>query len=147
MVFKYYGANVDPLKLNVWLTRNNGYRYGCEIIWRRAADYSTRVLFETARNTGSLASMNRYLDNHQPVIAKVYEPRYGYHYVVVICRWGSNYYIQDPRDRSPSCKSLRTYGNRIYKIIVYASSCRRAPKKNAGQKKLAATTWAEIKKQ
>ena len=104
MVFKYYGLDVDPSGLNVWLTFNNGYDELGNIIWDKAAEISDNKTAQTITldqangvknwatdlNSPTLADLeiiNHHLRSGHPVLAKVWYPDInfagGWHWVVL----------------------------------------------------------------
>lgn len=144
MMLKYYDSqsNVNPGTLDTWLTANKGYKGCCDTFWPIAANYSSKVMLETARETSSLSDLNPYLDNYKPVIVRVKSlvTPGGYHFVVVLYRYSGKYYILDPSDNQRTNVTLDKYSNKIYKIIVYAKTAS-APSKQIN----IATTWAKLK--
>jgi uncharacterized protein YvpB len=104
MVFKYYGLDVDPSGLNVWLTFNNGYDELGNVIWDKAAEISDNKTVQTITldqangvknwatdlNSPTLADLeiiNHQLRSGHPVLAKVWYPDInfagGWHWVVL----------------------------------------------------------------
>ena len=142
MMIRFFdpGSRVDPEKLNNWLKNNNGYS-GCDIIWKRAADYSNRMFYITTHYTSSLKTLDNYLSANHPVVIEVRNSSGGQHFVVALYKYNGNYYIHDPCCSNGAGINLRKYKNKIYRIFVYGLTPG-APSKN--QK--IATTWANMKK-
>lgn len=80
---KFRGADVDPGKLNTWLTKNGGYSNGNLIAWDKAATYNgTRwMTYEGSGTLGSLADISSQLAQRKLIIAK--SKRFSEHFVVI----------------------------------------------------------------
>jgi len=143
MMLKYYDpqSNVNPGTLNAWLTANKGYSGCCDTFWPIAANYSSKVTLETARDA-TLSAINPYLDNYKSVIVRVKSlvTPGGYHFVVVLYRYAGKYYILDPSDAQRTNITLDKYNNTIDRMIVYKKTAA-APSRQAN----IATTWAALK--
>lgn len=124
MVFKYYGVQTDPKKLNIWLKANNGYS-GANVYWGTASGISKgKVKFiswiDYKHIPADLNKINGELNNGYPVIAQV-KPDSNPHFVVITGYSGSTYYINDPlygksklSDRYNKDPAKAIYGIRIY---------------------------------
>ncbi len=99
-VLKYRGADVDPGKLNMWLTKNGGYSNGNLIVWDKAATYNgTRWLtYEGGGTLGSLSQISSQLAQRKLIIAK--SKRFAEHWVVIrgVTPDGTQGYYIDPYD-------------------------------------------------
>jgi len=107
MLLRAAGAtDVTPKTLNRWLTENQGYLKGCEIIWKRVADYDGAQGLEWV-GTGSLTTpenLKRMLDQGMLVIA--FSRRFKQHWVVIRGYEGkgnqwSDFWYWDPYDLTP----------------------------------------------
>jgi hypothetical protein len=125
MVLKSYGMDVDPARLNQWLSSNNnqGYSYDknnyAYIKWQNAAQYNdTSNIGVSVQNTSDLSVLNSQIDKGYPVIVGVNN---NSHFVVVTSRNGNTYYISDPLDPTfnPSETLNVKYGNKFTEIVVY----------------------------
>lgn len=145
MIIRYYdyACGVDPKLLNNWLKKQGCYNPTCKVFWQCAAGYSQKVTLETPDPiiTSDLTKLDPYLNNLKPVIVKVINPKTGNdHYVIAAYKYQGSYYIFDPADTALTKKTLATYNNRIYQIVVYGRA-KAAPGINA----LALTSWANMK--
>jgi len=115
MVFKYFGANIDPGTLNSWLTNNGGYENGCLVYWSTAANVSSNITYvgSVGEDWGRLQSE---LDEGYPVIVEVNNSG-TQHFVVVTGYSGSTYYINDPLYSSRT--TLASYGNAFVGMRIY----------------------------
>lgn len=99
MLLKFYGADVDPRKLNDWLTANEGYIRQDEIIWDATDLYPGGVTFigrvDWQKVDADLAQIDVELDGGYPVVA---ETRIGgsLHFVVLKGHEGTTYFMNDP---------------------------------------------------
>lgn len=124
MVFKYYGVQTDPKKLNTWLKANNGYSGG-DVKWEIAPGISKGKIKYIGRidYTHVPADLNKIkseIKNGNPVIAQVKAKSGKDHFVVITGYSGSTYYINDPLKG----KSELSYYNKdpakaIYGIRIY----------------------------
>jgi len=105
MVFKYYGVDTDPQRLNQWLKDNNGYLGTSSIIWSKAVEMTEgKVKYMGMTNYSDTADMdyiNSMIDNGYPVIARMNYQNTP-HYVVITGRNGTTYYINDPWYENPA---------------------------------------------
>jgi hypothetical protein len=105
MVFKYYGVDTDPHRLNQWLKDNNGYLGTSSIIWSKATEMTSgKVKYIGMTNysgTADIDYINSMIDNGYPVIARM-DYQNTPHYVVIAGRSGATYYINDPWYENPA---------------------------------------------
>lgn len=115
MVLGYYGADVDPAKLNNWLKYNGGYANGCLIYWYKAAYYYSGVTYVGQVAWQDWGRLRQELDDGYPVIVQVASPK-GMHFVVVTRYSGDTYYINDS---GYNRTTLHEYGNQFSRLIIY----------------------------
>jgi len=137
MVFKYYGVDTDPEKLNKWLQDNNGYLGGSSLIWSKAAQMAgNRVNYKGMVNYSDTADMdyiNSLLDSGYPVIVRM-NVQNSSHFVVLTGRSGSTYYINDPLYENPARTINESYepknnpAGAIKEIVVFTSNYTTPPK-------------------
>lgn len=105
MVFKYYGVDTDPGKLNEWLKENSGFQGSSSIKWSKAVELSggnVKYLgIENYDGTANLEKINWLLDSGCPVIARM-DYQGTNHYVVISGRSGDTYYLNDPWYENPA---------------------------------------------
>lgn len=106
MALRFRGADVDPAKLNRWLTDNGGYVDQDVIRWDVAAGYKSVCGWMSYEGGGSLSSVSQLkaqIDGRRLVIAK--SSRTGQHWVIIRgysgygTRW-SDYLYADPWDQT-----------------------------------------------
>ena len=105
MVFKYYGVDTDPGRLNDWLKENNGYMGTSSIMWSKAVELSGGNIkylgMENYQGTADIEKINWMLDSGCPVIARM-NYKGTNHYVVISGRSDFTYYINDPWYENPA---------------------------------------------
>lgn len=105
MVFKYYGVDTDPARLNEWLKENNGYQGSSSIMWSKAVELSGGNIkyleIENFNGTADLDKINWLLDSACPVIARMNYQGTN-HYVVISGHSGTTYYLNDPWYENPA---------------------------------------------
>lgn len=130
MVFKYYGIDTDPERLNNWLVQNNGYLGTSSLIWSKAAQMAGGLInYKGMINYSENANMdyiNSLVDNGYPVIARM---NYNGtpHFVVITGRNETKYFINDPWMENPARtinESYEPYNNpaaAIKEIVVFTT--------------------------
>lgn len=105
MVFKYFGVDTDPGRLNQWLKENNGFMGSNSIIWSKAIEMTEgRVNYLGMQNFSQSADMdtiNLYIDSGFPVLARMNFQNTP-HYVVITGRSEGTYFINDPWYENPA---------------------------------------------
>jgi len=109
MLLQYRGANVDPGKLNTWLTKNSGYDGSGQIFFDRIVGYddnTCRWLAWDGRGTlPSLPVLNQQLASRKLIIAE--SKRFGSqtHFVVIlgVSADGKAGFYLDPMDTPNAC--------------------------------------------
>lgn len=110
MALKFRGADVDPGKLNQWLTANGGYSGGNLVDWAKAAKYGgTQWLrFENTGSLGSLSEINSQIANRKLIIAMSNRFPGSTHFVVIrgATPDGTAGYYWDPWDTSATQRRI-----------------------------------------
>lgn len=96
MVLSHYGMDVDPRRLNRFLTRNNGYKGRGWLRWESAAEFSPGMLEKAYEDLPSHALIDWNLLRGNPVIVRVRRPDGITHFVVIVGKRGFDYLIRDP---------------------------------------------------
>jgi Peptidase C39 family len=94
MVLAFYGQDVDPGRLNAFLTANDtpqGWLY-----WEKAADFYPGQLRHAYENLPSYFLIDWNLLRRNPVIVRIRLPNSVTHFVVIAGKQGFDYLIQDP---------------------------------------------------
>jgi hypothetical protein len=96
MVLSYYGVDVDPGRLNEFLSENEGYTEQGWLYWEKAAAFQPGVARHAYEDLPSYYLMDKNLLQENPVIVRVHLPNGITHFVVVVGKRGFDYLIQDP---------------------------------------------------
>ena len=97
MVLSAYGVDIDPQRLNQYLTLHNGYTGEGWLYWEKAAEVAPGGQVERAyEDSPSYALIDQNLLAGNPVIIRL-KLRNGHtHFVVIVGKEGWDYMIQDP---------------------------------------------------
>jgi hypothetical protein len=107
MVLAYYGQDIDPGRLNAFLSTNSGYTPQGWLYWEKAAEYQQRTQASGDERRGTLVRhayedlpsyylIDSNLARGNPVIVRVHLPNGITHFVVIAGKTGFDYLIQDP---------------------------------------------------
>ena len=107
MVLSYYGRDIDPGRLNAFLSNNGGYTPQGWLFWEKAAEYQQRTATGDKQQGGALVRkayedlpsyylIDSNLVRGNPVIVRVHLPNGVTHFVVIAGKAGFDYLIQDP---------------------------------------------------
>ncbi len=124
MVLASYGMDVDPGRLNAFLTkRPGGYTPEGWIYWEKAAEFDfafTERLLPHYEDLPSYFLIDRNLLAGNPVIARLRYPNGVTHFVVICGKQGYDYLIRDPgRGGQKGVYPLREFGTPIEAIRFY----------------------------
>jgi len=113
MVLHFYGVNTDPVKLNRWLLKNNGFEKGwndetgkylghVRIIWNTPVKGFDKIAgfkrYDFKSGPADLELIRSYLNKGIPVIAEVLRPGGIQHFVVLTGYRGEDFLMRDPLD-------------------------------------------------
>ena len=96
MVLGFYGIDVDPGRLNRFLTDHGGYEGRGWIRWESAAEFSPGLVEKVYEDLPSHALVDWNLLRRNPVIVRVRRPDGITHFVVIVGKCGFDYLIRDP---------------------------------------------------
>jgi peptidase C39-like protein len=96
MVLAFYGQNVDPGRLNAFLTVNGGYTPEGWLYWEKAADFTPGMVRHAYEDLPSYFLIDSNLLRGNPVIVRIRLPVGVTHFVVIVGKIGFDYLIQDP---------------------------------------------------
>jgi hypothetical protein len=96
MVFKFYGIEVDPQKLNWFLTSVGGYTENGWLYWDRAAWLAPDRVRHVYEDLPSYQLIDSNLAHGNPVIARVRLANGITHFVVIAGKDGFDYLVRDP---------------------------------------------------
>jgi hypothetical protein len=120
MVLAFYGQDIDPGRLNTFLSENGGYTSEGWLYWEKAADYHPGAARHAYEDLPSYYLIDSNLERRNPVIVRIRLPNGVTHFVVIIGKEGFDYLIQDPaaagangvhplRILAPQIEALRFY--------------------------------------
>ena len=96
MVLAFYGQDIDPGRLNAFLTANGGYTPQGWLYWEKAAEFSPGKARHAYEDLPSYFLIDWNLLHGNPVIVRIRLPSDMTHFVVVSGKVGFDYLIQDP---------------------------------------------------
>jgi Peptidase_C39 like family len=96
MVLAFYGQDIDPGRLNEFLSENDGYTPQGWLYWEKAADYQPGLARKAYEDLPSFLLIDSNLARGNPVIVRIHLPNGLTHFVVIVGKAGFDYLIQDP---------------------------------------------------
>lgn len=96
MVLAYYGQDIDPGRLNAFLSESDGYTPQGWLYWERAADFQPGVARHAYEDLPSYYLIDSNLERGNPVIVRIHLDNGVTHFVVIVGKDGFDYLIQDP---------------------------------------------------
>jgi hypothetical protein len=120
MVLAFYGQDIDPGRLNAFLSDSGGYTPQGWLYWEKAADYHPGLVRHAYEDLPSYFLIDSNLERGNPVIVRIHLPNGVTHFVVIAGKDGFDYLIQDPasggvngvyplRKLAPEIEALRFY--------------------------------------
>jgi Peptidase C39 family len=120
MVLAFYGQDIDPGRLNAFLTNCGGYTPEGWLYWEKAADFHPGLVRHAYEDLPSYFLIDSNLERGNPVIVRIRLPNGVTHFVVIAGKDGFDYLIQDPasggvngvyplRKLAPEIEALRFY--------------------------------------
>jgi hypothetical protein len=120
MVLAFLGQDIDPGRLNAFLTDSGGYTPQGWLYWEKAAEFHPGLARHSYEDLPSYFLIDSNLERGNPVIVRVYLPNGVTHFVVIAGKDGFDYLIQDPasggvngvyplRKLAPEIEALRFY--------------------------------------
>lgn len=96
MALAFYGMNVDPQRLNRFLSDYNGYTERGWIYWEAAAEYEPGKIRHAYEDLPSYRLIDWNLLKGNPVIVRIRPHGKGTHFVLIVGKTGWDYIAQDP---------------------------------------------------
>jgi hypothetical protein len=96
MVLGFYGMDVDPKRLNQYLSDHKGYEGEGWLRWESAADYTPGVVEKAYEDLPSYGLIDWNLFRGNPVIVRIRRLDGITHFVVIVGKRGFDYLIRDP---------------------------------------------------
>ena len=120
MVLAFYGQDIDPGRLNAFLSDSGGYTPQGWLYWEKAADYHPGLVRHAYEDLPSYFLIDSNLERGNPVIVRIHLLNGVTHFVVIAGKDGFDYLIQDPasggvngvyplRKLAPEIEALRFY--------------------------------------
>jgi amino acid transporter len=120
MVLAFYGQDVDPGRLNTFLTANGGYTPEGWLYWEKAADFVPGMVRHAYEDLPSYFLIDSNLLWGNPVIVRIRLPIGVTHFVVIVGKTGFDYLIQDPASGGESgVYPLRNLARQIDALRFY----------------------------
>lgn len=123
MTLGFYGIDVDPKRLNRFLTDHSGYEGIGWLKWESAAEYTPGIVEKAYEDLPSYARIDWNLMRGNPVIVRIRRLDGITHFVVIVGKRGFDYLIRDPagweREGSGAIYPLANLGVPIEALRYY----------------------------
>ncbi len=120
MVLAFYGADLDPGKLNAFLQQNGGYTDHGWLYWEKASEYPPVLAEHVYEDDASHFLIDWNLLRGNPVIVRLRYPDGITHFVVIVGKQGNEYLIRDPGpDYERGLYKLSEFGSPIEALRYY----------------------------
>jgi hypothetical protein len=120
MVLASYGFNVDPQRLNRFLTEHGGYTPQGWMYWETAAEYDPGKVRKAYEDLPSYELIDENLARGNPVIVRLRLPSGITHFVVIAGKEGFDYLTRDPgAGAAKGLYPLREFGSNIEALRFY----------------------------
>ncbi len=103
MVLAFYGQDVDPGRLNAFLSSNGGYTPQGWLYWEKAAEFHPGLARHAYEDLPSYYLIDSNLERGNPVIVRLHLSNGITHFVVIVGKDGFDYLIQDPASGGVNC--------------------------------------------
>jgi hypothetical protein len=120
MVLASYGFDVDPQRLNHFLTEHGGYTPQGWLYWESAAEYDPGKVRKVYEDLPSYELIDENLKRGNPVIVRLRLPSGITHFVVIAGKDGFDYLTRDPgAGAAKGLYPLREFGSKIEALRYY----------------------------
>lgn len=120
MIFKFYGIDVDPQRLNWFLSSVGGYTDQGWLYWDRAAWFAPHRVRHVYEDLPSYQLIDSNVAHGNPVIVRVRLASGITHFVVIAGKDGFDYLVRDPGAGSTKgLYPLRELGSNIEALRFY----------------------------
>ena len=120
MVLASYGFDVDPQRLNRYLTEHGGFTSQGWLYWESAADYDPGKVRKVYEDLPSYELIDDNLSHGNPVIVRLRLPSGITHFVVIAGKEGFDYLTRDPgAGAAKGLYPLREFGSKIEALRFY----------------------------
>jgi hypothetical protein len=120
MVLASYGFDVDPQRLNRFLTAHGGFTSQGWLYWESAAEYDPGKVRKVYEDLPSYELIDDNLTRGNPVIVRLRLPSGITHFVVIAGKEGFDYLTRDPgAGAAKGLYPLREFGSKIEALRFY----------------------------
>ena len=121
MVMKFYGVDVDPGHLNVFLREHGGYDDNNDLLWEGPPVMAPGRVRHVYEDLPSYYLIDSNLARGNPVIVRLHLASGWTHFVVVMGKQGFDYLIRDPSSAGlrKGVYPLRELGSKIEALRYY----------------------------
>ncbi len=120
MILGSYGVDIDPGRLNRFLTANAGYTPQGWLYWEKAAAFAPAQVRHVYEDDASFWLIDSNLRRGNPVIVRVRFPSGITHFVVICGKSGFDYLVRDPGGGgSKGVYPLKEFGSDIEALRYY----------------------------
>ena len=110
MTLGFYGMDIDPKRLNRFLTDHQGYEGKGWLKWESAAGFAPGIVEKAYEDLPSYRLIDWNLLHGNPVIVRIRRSDGITHFVVIVGKRGFDYLIRDPAGYG------KARGGRIYRL-------------------------------
>ncbi len=96
MALGFYGMEIDPKRLNRYLSDHHGYEGKGWLRWESAAEYTPGLVEKAYENLPSYGLIDLSLLRGNPVLVRIRRVDGITHFVVIVGKRGFDYLIRDP---------------------------------------------------
>lgn len=119
MTLRYYGVDIDPQRLNLYLETHEGYTPEGWLYWEKAADTAHGGLEKEYEDAPSYALLDENVLLGNPVIVRLKLSNGMTHFVVVVGKSGWDYLIRDPAAMEAGVYPLKQRSNIVTGLRYY----------------------------
>lgn len=121
MILKFYGVDVDPGRLNVFLREHGGYDENNDLIWEGPPVLAPDRVRHAYEDLPSYYLIDSNLARGNPVIVRLHLASGWTHFVVVMGKQGFDYLIRDPSANGlrKGVYPLRELGSKVEALRYY----------------------------
>ena len=121
MVMKFYGIDIDPGRLNVFLRDNGGYDEDNDLRWEGPPVLAPDRVRHVYEDLPSYYLIDSNLSRGNPVIVRLHLASGWTHFVVIMGKQGFDYLIRDPSSAGlrKGVYPLRELGSKIEALRYY----------------------------
>ncbi len=121
MIMKFYGVDVDPGRLNIFLREHGGYDENNDLRWEGPPVMAPALVRHVYEDLPSYHLIDSNLAHGNPVIVRLHLASGWTHFVVIMGKQGFDYLIRDPSSAGlrKGVYPLRELGSKIEALRYY----------------------------